>query len=379
MYSISGHGSMIADRVRMQAYTDALARAVKPGMVVLDIGTGTGIFSLLACRLGARRVYAIEPDNVVGMAREMAATNGCADKIEFFQDLSTNVKIDERADLIVSDIRGVLPLFQSHIPSIVDARTRLLKPDGLLIPQRDSLWAAVVEADDYYRERISFWEDTGFDFDLRAARGYVANSWTRVMLKAEQLLVEPGSWAEIDYSSVESENVGGEVSWTIEREGRAHGVAVWFDSTLVEDISFSNAPGRAALIYGQAFFPLLAPVALSAGDQIYVKLRADLVGEDYIWRWDTVARDASGHEKARFRQSNFFSSPLAPAALKKRASNYLPDLNEEGRIDSFIVSMMNGENRLGDIARRVAERFPHRFRSWPEALNRVSDLSTKYS
>ncbi|MDH3444335.1 MAG: 50S ribosomal protein L11 methyltransferase, partial [Deltaproteobacteria bacterium] len=56
MYSIFDYGSMIADHVRMDAYARALRRAVTADSVVLDIGTGTGIFALLACQFGARRV-----------------------------------------------------------------------------------------------------------------------------------------------------------------------------------------------------------------------------------------------------------------------------------------------------------------------------------
>ncbi|MBW3656542.1 MAG: hypothetical protein KY444_10570 [Gemmatimonadetes bacterium] len=39
-YSLLGYGDMMADRVRMDAYAAALEQAVRPGSVVLDIGTG---------------------------------------------------------------------------------------------------------------------------------------------------------------------------------------------------------------------------------------------------------------------------------------------------------------------------------------------------
>src|SRR5882724_5631875 len=128
MYTISNHGAFISDQVRMNAYARALSRAVKPGSTVMDIGSGVGIFGLLACKFGARKVYAVESGDVIQLARENAAANGYTDRIEFMQELSTNIQIPERVDVIVSDLRGILPFFQQHIPSVIDARKRFLKP-----------------------------------------------------------------------------------------------------------------------------------------------------------------------------------------------------------------------------------------------------------
>src|SRR5512146_481601 len=126
MYSIAGYQEMVDDAVRMNAYAAALQHAVRPGSVVVDIGAGTGILSLLACRFGAARVYAIEPDDAIHVARENAESNGVADRIECIQDLSTNVRLPQKADVVVSDLRGILPLFGQHIPAIVHARQNLL-------------------------------------------------------------------------------------------------------------------------------------------------------------------------------------------------------------------------------------------------------------
>ena len=146
MYTIAAFGRMIADEVRMGAYEAAIAQAVRPGSVVLDIGAGTGILSLLACRAGARKVYAVETGDAIAVAQQIAQANGFADRIEFFQAKSTEITLPERADVIVSDLRGVLPLLEHHIPSIADARRRHLAPGGVLVPLRDELRAAIVEA-----------------------------------------------------------------------------------------------------------------------------------------------------------------------------------------------------------------------------------------
>src|SRR5215472_15280470 len=169
MYSLGAYGSMIADRVRVEAYAEALRRTVHKGSVVVEIGTGPGIFAVLACQLGARRVYAIEPSEIIQVAREIAVANACETKIEFFEEFSDRVTLPTRADVILSDLRGVLPLFERNIPAIVDARRRFLAPDGTLIPRKDTLWAAIVDAPRPYGELVDPWARNAFGQDLSPA------------------------------------------------------------------------------------------------------------------------------------------------------------------------------------------------------------------
>ena len=313
MYSVHFYGQMLRDAPRMEAYAAALRRVVKPDSVVMDLGCGPGVFALLACKLGARRVYAVEPENIVGLARETAAANGFSDRVEFFEKLSTEITLPEPATIIISDLRGVLPWFEQNVPSIIDARKRLLAPGGVLIPKRDVLWASLVEAPEQYDEIVGPWRSQ-FDLDLAAGRRLVTNTWRKSRIKPGQLLTDPVCWSTLDYYKVTSPDVSAEISWQAARKGTAHGVAVWFDSELAEGIRFSNHPAAPEMIYGIGFFPFSQPVELMEGEQVTVRLAADLVNDGYVWRWDT---EVPG--KAGFKQSTFFGVPLSTSQLRKSA------------------------------------------------------------
>ena len=381
MYSIFGYGSMIDDSVRTDAYAQSLRQAVRPGTAVLDIGTGTGILALLACKFGARRVYAIEPSDIIQVARETAAANGFADRIEFIQVLSSRVTLPEAVDVIVSDIHGVLPMQRQSLLSIIDARERFLAPGGTLIPQSETMWAAVVEAPKLYSRHTSPWDDNKYGFDMRPAKRIVTNSWRSGRVKPEQLLVEPQCWATLDYHNLESPDVSGRVTWTTTAAGTAHGLSVWFDSKLAEGVAFSNAPAEPETIFGNAFFPWTEPVNLAVGDQVSVSLGAKMVGEQYVWRWETRVLGSGDPKqvKAEYQQSTFFGAPISPAQLRKRATGYVPTLNEEAKIDLLILESMDGTTPLEEIARRLTVEFPVRFGDWNDALARVGELSLKHS
>ena len=313
MYSLHFYGQMIADAVRLDAYAEALRRVMRPDSIVLDLGCGPGLFALLACKLGARRVYAVEPDNAINIAREAAVANGFADRIEFFQSLSTEITLSEPATIIISDLRGVLPWFQQHLPAIIDARDRLLAPAGVLIPRRDTLWAAVVEAADEYERIVGPWQNNKFELDLSAGVSKITNTWRKTTIKADELLTEATRWTRLDYYSVSSPDVCGEITWRAARTGTAHGIAVWFDTELADEIGFSNRPGELELIYGVGFFPFPQPVEIREGERVSLKLRADLVQDNYVWRWDTDFAE----QKIGFRQSTFYGVALSPEQLRK--------------------------------------------------------------
>lgn len=313
MYSLHFHGEMLANAGRIEPYVEALRRTVQPDSVVLDLGCGAGLFALLACKFGARRVYAVEPDNVINIAREAAAGNGFADRIEFFQSTSTEVTLPERATIIVSDLRGVLPWFQRHIPSIIDARQRLLAPGGVLIPRRDVLWGALVEAPEQYAKIVGPWQRRVFDVDLSGAVSKITNTWRKTRIEADELLTESVCWATLDYATIESADTRAEISWRATRSGIAYGFALWFDTELADNVGFSNHPSEPELIYGNGFFPFPRPVAVSEGERVNVSIRADLVQDDYVWTWVTDFAD----QQIGFEQSTFFGAPLSAKQLRK--------------------------------------------------------------
>ena len=264
MYSLQGYGDMIADKVRMDAFSRAMRQIVKPGFVVLEIGTGPGIFAILACQLGASRVFAIESSDVIQVAREAANATGYADRIEFFEDLSTRVALPARADVIFSDLRGVLPLLGHHIPSIIDARNRFLKPGGVSCARKDTIWMAIVETPKIYSKIVIPWEHSGLDQNLASARRRAVNTLMRARATPDQLMTEPQLWATLNYSSIESPDAHGTLQWTAKRAGAGHGILAWFDADMAEGVEFSNSPFGPETIYASMFFPWVSPVMLAA-------------------------------------------------------------------------------------------------------------------
>jgi type I protein arginine methyltransferase len=375
-YALDAYVQMATDASRL-AYARALEEVVRPDSIVVDVGTGLGIFALLACRYGARRVYAIEPNEVLHVAREIAKANGCGNRIEFIQAPSIRVQLPERVDIVVSDLRGTLPLFEESLGVIIDARERFLKSDGVLVPWVETLWASAVDAPETYARVTAVEKRSINEFDMSAATRYTTDALHRTNDVPKSSLVEPQRWAVLDYPTLTTSNVSGELRGTVTNEGTGHGVMVWFESLLTATVRFSTGPDVPPTVYGRVFLPWSRPLMLSAGDRLSVAIHANLVGGHYVWQWHTLVTDPEGQRKAEFRQSDFHVAPSLDA-LQRAASGFAPSLNEDGLIDRAILEMIDGDTALHVIAERLAELFPQRFTDRRNALARVSELSVAY-
>lgn len=377
-YSLDAYGDMIYDRRRFETYAQALRQTVRPGDVVIDIGTGTGIFALLAARLGARQVYGIETSDAIQVGRDCAAASGLSGVTTFYQGLSTAFQPPEAADVIISDLRGVLPLHDGHLEAIIDARRRLLKPGGRLIPQRDTVRAAVACNPAVYGQLTEPWDGGPLGLDLSPARRLATNRWRSAVIAEGDLVSDPADLFTLDYTTLTHSRAGGSARLAVRREALAHGLVVWFDAQLAENLGFTTAPGAPRLIYGHAFFPWPQPTALLPGDQVDLDLRADPVAGHYEWRWRSRIQDSAGRPRSSFDQSTLAGRAWSLDRLHRRAADARPQASAEGRALAMVLGMFDGQQDLASIADALVARLPAQFGSPQEALDFVAEASARF-
>src|SRR5262249_15890365 len=121
---------------------------------VVEVGCGSGILSIFAANAGARRVIAIEESGIADLAAAMFEANGVSDRIELRRANSRDVSVDEPADILIHEMLGNDPLNEGILPSIEDARARLVAPNGMLIPSVMEICCVGFEvADTPYNDR----------------------------------------------------------------------------------------------------------------------------------------------------------------------------------------------------------------------------------
>ena len=166
------HARMLHDDRRTGDYLAALAAAVRPGDVVLDIGTGSGVLAVAAARAGARRVYAVEATDIAVVAERVFEANGVQDRVTLVPGWSRQIELPEKADLLVAEVIGNEPFEEEILETTLDARRRLLKPGARLIPHALTLLARPVRLPEaelrqraYGRAAVDRWRALyGIDF-----------------------------------------------------------------------------------------------------------------------------------------------------------------------------------------------------------------------
>ena len=378
MYDLRGYGGMLSDEGRTTAFHQAIRAAVKPGDVVLELGTATGIMAFWAAQAGARHVHAVEPDQSIALARQSARDNGLADRITFHQTVSSRLSLPERANVLIEDMRGGMPCFKTHLLDVMDARARLLTPDAVLIGQRDTLFVTVAEAEKQSRHVHTPWDGSRWGLDLGAAQRMAPNCYAKHRCAPEEVLAEPRAWAEIHYPTVCSPHVRGRAELAVARAGTAHGLAVWFDLELFGGFRLSNAPTEPKHTYGSGFLPWPAPTPLFAGDRVTVKMDAVFTGSDYEWNWaSTVWRDGHSAPVAQFKQSTFQGRPLSPQSLARKAAAFRPQRGDAASIQHFLLDRMDGTATNAELAAALRAQFPHAFPTDAAALARVVEVVEK--
>jgi hypothetical protein len=293
---IEYHRTLIADRVRNEAFAQALGSVIKKGVTtVADIGAGTGLLALMAVRLGAREVFLYEAAEVAGVAAKALKANG-ARNCHLFPCHSTEMVDPPKVDVVVSETFGNYPFEEHIIETLADARKRFLKPGGVLIPRRLEQFVAPVISDRIHAE-FGVWDETGFD--LAVAKTMSLNNIYVRTLAAKELL-DAKAWDAVDFGTDGRSSRKGEASWKLKAATTIYGFATWWSAELAPGIVLSTAPEAPRTHWEQLYFPLLAPIAAKAGDTVGVALRSRTSAEAGTnLAWVATHADGKGREVAR--------------------------------------------------------------------------------
>lgn len=269
------HFSIVRDEIRNATYDAALRRAVRPGMRVLDIGSGTSLLALMAARAGAAQVITCEMNPVIAeAARKVVAANGFAERIKVIAKHSADLEVDADlggpVDLLVSEIVSNDLLGEGALPAHEQAARRLLKPGAVIIPARGQIRAALAHSRRWQDRRMG--DCCGFDlspFNALQPRKIslgIGDSGTALKSEAVTLMA-------FDFQSCGPWPESGSRTQVQARAGGANGIVQWIRLEMDDKHVYENNPRPASgahSCWGAQFYPFPPGMTAAAGETLTI-------------------------------------------------------------------------------------------------------------
>ncbi len=162
--SANAHYKLLDDSIRTVFYRKAINQYVKNGDIVADLGCGTGILSLFATKAGAKKVYAIDIADIIKTAEKTAKKNEI-NNIEFIQKDMFDVEI-EPIDAIIQEQIGSFFWDEDMILKVSHFRDRFLKPNGVILPSKLSLYLVPIYLESELERSIKYWKNEPYGFNM---------------------------------------------------------------------------------------------------------------------------------------------------------------------------------------------------------------------
>jgi type II protein arginine methyltransferase len=250
------HLLMLNNQVRNVAFYRALLAKVKPGDLVLDVGTGTGLLSMMAARVGADHVYTCEVNSLMyKKALEIIDRNGLSDRITVFNKLSFDLTSQDLplCDVLVTETIADDVFGENILKVVSDAQHRLLKPQARIIPQTARVYLALIESQ-HLMEKLWVFPENTCGFDLSPFNEY-QGTWLYVTPKDipyYQMLSEPIAVFDVDFTQPYAQEK--ETLVELKHSGTCHGFLIWGEYQLSDGNYLSTGPTSPQTSWHQMFY-----------------------------------------------------------------------------------------------------------------------------
>ncbi|XP_012534960.1 protein arginine N-methyltransferase 6 [Monomorium pharaonis] len=273
------HQLMLSDKTRVLAYKNAIFNLKEKiqNKIVMDIGAGSGILSILCAQVGAKKVYAVEASMLAKNIEQVSIENNVQDKVEVIHSKVEDICPGslEKVDIIVSEWMGFYLVHEGMLDSVLFARDNFLHKDGLLFPSIAKLYASPCQIPSMYK----FWNNVcGVSMrcmgkDYRKTKSLKPEV---LLVNQDDLLAESKllAWLDLNCVSIEELNLLGGEDYVVvcKEDGRFQGMCIWFAVEFPDGSELSTGPHDEATHWKQTAIVLPEDIEVMRNEPVAFKL-----------------------------------------------------------------------------------------------------------
>jgi len=269
------HEEMLKDEVRTLTYRNAMYhnRHLFKDKIVLDVGCGTGILSMFAAKSGAAKVYGIEMSNIVEHAKKIVKANNLDNVVEIIQGKVEEVNLPvEKVDIIISEWMGYCLFYESMLDTVLYARDKWLATNGMLFPDRATLFVSAIEDRQYKEDKINFWDNV-YGFDMSCIRQVAVKEPLVDVVEPKQVVATSCLVKEVDLYTVKKDDLAFSSPFhlQIRRNDYVHALITYFNVEFTKchkRTGFSTSPDSRYTHWKQVVFYLEDYVTAKTGENL---------------------------------------------------------------------------------------------------------------
>ncbi|KAK6151901.1 hypothetical protein DH2020_014536 [Rehmannia glutinosa] len=266
---------MLKDVVRTKTYQNVIYKNsfLFKDKIVLDVGAGTGILSLFCAKSGAKHVYAVECSSMADTAREIINSNGFSNVITVLKGKIEEIELPvAQVDVIISEWMGYFLVYENMLNTVLYARDKWLVQDGVMLPDKASLYLTAIEDADYKEEKIEFWNNV-YGFDMSCIRKQAMTEPLVDTVEQKHIVTNCQLLKTMDISKMAARDASFTAPFKLvaERDDYIHALVAYFDVSFTKChklMGFSTGPKSRATHWKQTVLYLEDVLTICQGEAL---------------------------------------------------------------------------------------------------------------